>query len=85
MFSVGQAEHLPSQLWQAQQMVFSAICQLSGTKQLCFERGAAKHYSNIAKHILQEELQGTTMKAALPGAQVSRDIFGCSAACLVFL
>lgn len=85
MCSVGQAEHLPSQLWETQWMVFSAIWQLSGTKQSCFECGAAKHYSNSAKHILQEELKGTTMKAALPDALASRDEFGHSTTCLVLL
>lgn len=44
--------HLAFQTW-----AFFAIWQLSGIKQLHFDCGTAKHYSDGAKYILQEQMK----------------------------
>lgn len=85
IFSVGQAEHLPSQLCRTQRMVRFAIWQLSGIEQSRFEHGTAKHYSDGAKHILQVGLKNASMKATLADTEVGRSTFCHSGTCLVFL
>lgn len=82
---MGQAEHLLSQICRTQAIIFFAVWQLSSIEQLHFECGRAKHYSDDAKHILQEELKGASTKATLADAEVSRNIFCRSGICLVFL
>lgn len=84
IFSVGHAKHLSSQLCRTQRMVFFATWQLSGIKQLCFERGRAKHKSDGAKCILQEELKDSSTKATPADTEVSRNILCHSGICLVF-